>query len=199
MMVKAAVIGVALYACTAVHGFVPTSTRISPSLRQSPSTGASCKGPVFARIHCCVGGERTTRASRTSLFSAPTASSEQLPAASTAVSTPETSSGVVKKAPGPLRVGSYFGLWYLLNIGYNITNKRLLNAYPLPWLVAAAQMATGLLYFFPLWISGLRKPPKLYKGALKPLRYVMIAVASLDASIVAVIARLYKAARACVL
>ncbi|CAM9828434.1 unnamed protein product [Chrysoparadoxa australica] len=68
-----------------------------------------------------------------------------------------------------LKIGSYFGLWYLFNIGYNIYNKRALNMLPLPWLVAGVQMGAGILYFVPLWLTGLRKAPKLNEGALKPL------------------------------
>jgi len=35
-----------------------------------------------------------------------------------------------------LKVGGYFALWYGLNIGYNIYNKKALNALPLPWTMA---------------------------------------------------------------
>ncbi len=56
-----------------------------------------------------------------------------------------------------LRVGSFFFLWYLFNIGYNIYNKKALNALPLPWTVGLIQLSLGLLYVFPLWILGLRK------------------------------------------
>lgn len=36
--------------------------------------------------------------------------------------------------------------------------------------MASAQLGIGLLYVFPLWLTKLRKAPKLAKGALKPLR-----------------------------
>lgn len=55
---------------------------------------------------------------------------------------------------------------------YNIYNKRVLNILPMPWLVASAQLGIGLLYVFPLWLTKLRKAPKLADGALGPLRYV---------------------------
>lgn len=41
----------------------------------------------------------------------------------------------------------------------------------MPWLMASAQLGIGLLYVFPLWLTKLRKAPKLAKGALGPLRY----------------------------
>lgn len=56
-----------------------------------------------------------------------------------------------------LKVGSFFFLWYLFNIGYNIYNKKALNALPLPWTVGLIQLSLGLLYVFPLWLFGLRK------------------------------------------
>lgn len=54
---------------------------------------------------------------------------------------------------------------------YNIYNKRILNVLPMPWLMASAQLGIGLLYVFPLWLTKLRKAPKLAKGSLGPLRY----------------------------
>eukprot|EP00569_Conticribra_weissflogii_P006453 CAMPEP_0171330722 /NCGR_PEP_ID=MMETSP0878-20121228/2207_1 /TAXON_ID=67004 /ORGANISM="Thalassiosira weissflogii, Strain CCMP1336" /LENGTH=389 /DNA_ID=CAMNT_0011831093 /DNA_START=44 /DNA_END=1213 /DNA_ORIENTATION=+ len=68
-----------------------------------------------------------------------------------------------------LKTGSYFALWYLFNIGYNIYNKQALNALDYPWTIATIQMATGILYFVPLWLLGLRKAPKLSGDDLKTL------------------------------
>jgi len=68
-----------------------------------------------------------------------------------------------------LKIGSYFALWYLFNIGYNIYNKQALNALAFPWTIATIQMATGIFYFVPLWLTGLRKAPKLSASDLKTL------------------------------
>ncbi len=38
-----------------------------------------------------------------------------------------------------------------------------------PWTIATIQMATGILYFVPLWLTGLRKAPKLSGSDLKTL------------------------------
>jgi solute carrier family 35 protein E1 len=65
--------------------------------------------------------------------------------------------------------GTYFALWYLFNIGYNIYNKQALNALAFPWTIAALQMATGIAYFVPMWLTGLRKAPKLSGADLKTL------------------------------
>jgi solute carrier family 35, member E1 len=68
-----------------------------------------------------------------------------------------------------LEVGMYFALWYLFNIAYNIYNKQALNVLAYPWTVATIQMATGIAYFLPLWLLGLRKAPKLNAAELKTL------------------------------
>lgn len=68
-----------------------------------------------------------------------------------------------------LQIGTYFALWYLFNIAYNIYNKQALNVLDFPWTIATIQMATGILYFVPMWLLGLRKAPKLSFSELKTL------------------------------
>lgn len=68
-----------------------------------------------------------------------------------------------------LQTGSYFALWYLFNIGYNIYNKKALNVLAFPWTIATIQMATGIFYFAPLWLLGIRKAPKLSFDEIKTL------------------------------
>lgn len=68
-----------------------------------------------------------------------------------------------------LQTGSYFALWYLFNIAYNIYNKQSLNALPYPWTIATIQMAAGIAYFVPVWMLGLRKAPKLSMDDIKTL------------------------------
>jgi solute carrier family 35 protein E1 len=84
-----------------------------------------------------------------------------------AVASPEEPAG--SALAETLQTGVYFALWYLFNIGYNIYNKQALNALSLPWTIATLQMATGIFYFVPLWILGLRKAPKLSFADLKTL------------------------------
>jgi solute carrier family 35 protein E1 len=85
-----------------------------------------------------------------------------------------------------LKVGTYFALWYLFNIGYNIYNKQALNVLAFPWTIALIQMATGILYFTPLWLLGLRKAPKLSFDDMKTL--VPIALCHTGVHVGAVIA-----------
>lgn len=71
-------------------------------------------------------------------------------------------------AAGTITLTIYFTLWYALNVGYNIYNKKVMNAFPYPYTVATAQLGLGLLYIFPVWIVG-RAPPKVSMENLKSL------------------------------
>lgn len=69
-----------------------------------------------------------------------------------------------------IKIGSLFGLWYALNIGYNIYNKKVLTAVPqLTYILAWLQLAMGLFYVLPLWGLGLRKAPVLNSEEIKSL------------------------------
>jgi solute carrier family 35 protein E1 len=68
-----------------------------------------------------------------------------------------------------LKVGGYFGLWYALNIGYNIYNKKALNLVKLPWTMALIQLFAGIPYVMLLWATGLRKAPVLNRENIKNL------------------------------
>ena len=68
-----------------------------------------------------------------------------------------------------LKVGSYFALWFALSVGYSITNKKVTNALPAPWSVATATVVVGSVFVQALWMTGLRKPPKLSPAALRTL------------------------------
>ncbi|GMI18256.1 hypothetical protein TrLO_g2753 [Triparma laevis f. longispina] len=63
----------------------------------------------------------------------------------------------------------YFFLWYTLNIGYNIYNKKVMTALPLPLTMACLQLAAGLIWILPLWLLGFRKKPVLSFEDLKKL------------------------------
>jgi len=85
----------------------------------------------------------------------------------------QTSGGSDEAPASPLakqiKIGSYFALWYALNIGYNIYNKKALNALPLPWTIATLQLFVGIPYVLLLWTTGLRTAPKLSVENVKNL------------------------------
>mmetsp|Transcript_6331 Transcript_6331/g.15755 ORF Transcript_6331/g.15755 Transcript_6331/m.15755 type:complete len:417 (+) Transcript_6331:149-1399(+) len=60
-----------------------------------------------------------------------------------------------------LKVCSYFALWYILNIVYNILNKKYLNVIPAPLTVGSLQFLVGSLYSIILWTTKLRAAPVL--------------------------------------
>lgn len=75
-----------------------------------------------------------------------------------------------RQIPQTLQIGGLFGVWYALNVGYNIYTKKLLNGVPqLTYSVGFVQLFFGLLYVLPLWITGARKLPKLSKCTIKVL------------------------------
>ena len=68
-----------------------------------------------------------------------------------------------------LEVGLYIFLWYAFNIVYNISNKNVLNWFPVPWFVAWIQLVVGVAYVLPLWALRIKKRPVLNKGAIRTL------------------------------
>ena len=68
-----------------------------------------------------------------------------------------------------VKLGVYFALWYALSTGYNIQNKVRLNMLPLPWTQSAFSLFVGSAFVIPLWLTGIRKPPKLNFDAVRTL------------------------------
>lgn len=68
-----------------------------------------------------------------------------------------------------LKLGVLFTLWYALNTAYNIGNKLVLTALPIPWTSATIELFFGLPYIGTLWLLGLRKKPKLSLDNIKTL------------------------------
>ena len=93
------------------------------------------------------------------------------PASATALKATEVTGGA-KAEDGlmeTLKTGSFFALWYLFNIGYNIYNKKALNVLPMPWTLATLQLFAGIPYVLLLWSTGARKTAKLTQDNLKTL------------------------------
>merc|ERR1719238_427931 len=68
-----------------------------------------------------------------------------------------------------LKLGGLFFAWYFLNTAYNIGNKLVLTAFPMPWTAATWELFFGFPYVFLLWSTGLRKTPKLSLESIKLL------------------------------
>jgi solute carrier family 35 protein E1 len=88
------------------------------------------------------------------------------PESSEFCTTDEPINGSLKRT---IKLTTLFTLWYVLNVGYNIGNKRVLNALPIPWSVATVELFFGFPYVAMLWFTGLRKAPKLSVDNIKTL------------------------------
>ncbi|EOA22763.1 hypothetical protein CARUB_v10003476mg [Capsella rubella] len=62
-----------------------------------------------------------------------------------------------------LQLGIVFGLWYFQNIVFNIFNKKALNVFPYPWLLASFQLFAGSIWMLILWSFKLYPCPKISK------------------------------------
>lgn len=60
-----------------------------------------------------------------------------------------------------LQLGAMFGIWYLLNIYFNIYNKQVLRVYPFPSTVTAFQFGCGSLLVLLMWGLNLHPRPKI--------------------------------------
>jgi solute carrier family 35, member E1 len=56
-----------------------------------------------------------------------------------------------------VKLGVYYFLLYFFTVVYNVSNKRVLNALPLPASMAVLQLFLGIPLFLPMWII---KPPR---------------------------------------
>lgn len=167
-MKKIAILALAVSSCAATNAFVPGASVVSKTfnghasqiVRQMPSA--------------MVKSSSDTLQSSTSLALSAAGGADAAPA--------ESKSSLVDT----LQTGTYFALWYLFNIGYNIYNKQGLNVLDYPWTIATIQMAVGIAYFVPLWLLKIRKAPKLSFDEIKTL--IPIAMCHTGVHIGAVIA-----------
>lgn len=69
-----------------------------------------------------------------------------------AAPTPEAAAKKVK-------IGLYFATWWALNVVFNIYNKKVLNAYPYPWLTSTLSLACGSLMMLISWATKIADTP----------------------------------------
>ncbi|GAB2284229.1 holo-[acyl-carrier-protein] synthase [Dionaea muscipula] len=71
-----------------------------------------------------------------------------------------------------LQLGAMFGIWYLLNIYFNIYNKQVLKIYPFPATVSAFQFGCGTCLVILMWAFNLHPRPTIRRSqfaAILPL------------------------------
>ncbi|KAF3543700.1 hypothetical protein DY000_02001342 [Brassica cretica] len=73
---------------------------------------------------------------------------------------PQPIDGTKSVAAKKLKIGVYFATWWALNVVFNIYNKKVLNAYPYPWLTSTLSLAAGSLMMLISWAVGIVETPK---------------------------------------
>ncbi|XP_076948300.1 glucose-6-phosphate/phosphate translocator 2, chloroplastic-like [Bidens hawaiensis] len=58
-----------------------------------------------------------------------------------------------------VKIGFYFATWWFLNVIFNIYNKKVLNAFPYPWLTSTLSLAAGSAIMLISWATKVAEPP----------------------------------------
>ncbi|XP_057795373.1 glucose-6-phosphate/phosphate translocator 1, chloroplastic-like isoform X2 [Salvia miltiorrhiza] len=74
-----------------------------------------------------------------------------------------------------VKIGIYFATWWGLNVIFNIYNKKVLNAYPYPWLTSTLSLAAGSLIMLVSWALRIAETPKTDLEFWKSLLPVAVA------------------------
>lgn len=69
---------------------------------------------------------------------------------------PESKTEVARR----VKIGVYFATWWFLNVIFNIYNKKVLNAFPFPWLTSTLSLAAGSLIMLISWAVRIAETPK---------------------------------------
>merc|ERR1719217_1855848 len=65
--------------------------------------------------------------------------------------------------------------WFFLNVMYNISNKRVLNAFAMPWMMSLSSLGVGVPFVMLLWATGVRKAPEIDAKGWKTLAPIGVA------------------------
>lgn len=79
------------------------------------------------------------------------------------------------EAARKVKIGVYFATWWALNVVFNIYNKKVLNAFPFPWLTSTLSLAAGSLIMLVSWALRVAEAPKTDAEFWKTLFPVAVA------------------------
>lgn len=82
---------------------------------------------------------------------------------------------VPKPAMGKVKIGIYFATWWALNVVFNIYNKKVLNAYPYPWLTSTLSLLAGSTIMLISWALRIVPAPDVDVDFWKGLAPVALA------------------------
>ncbi|XP_031391496.1 glucose-6-phosphate/phosphate translocator 2, chloroplastic [Punica granatum] len=80
-----------------------------------------------------------------------------------------------EQAAQRIKIGIYFATWWALNVVFNIYNKKVLNAFPYPWLTSTLSLAAGSLMMLVSWATRVAEAPKVDLEFWKMLLPVAVA------------------------
>jgi solute carrier family 35, member E1 len=72
------------------------------------------------------------------------------------------------------KIGVYFATWWALNVIFNIYNKKVLNAFPYPWLTSTLSLAAGSAIMLASWATRIAEAPQTDLDFWKALTPVSI-------------------------
>lgn len=64
------------------------------------------------------------------------------------------------EAAQKFKISVYFATWWALNVVFNVYNKKVLNAFPYPWLTSTLSLAAGSLIMLVSWGARIAEAPK---------------------------------------
>lgn len=82
-----------------------------------------------------------------------------------------------------VKIGIYFATWWALNVVFNIYNKKVLNAFPYPWLTSTLSLACGSLMMLVSWVTRVAEAPNTdldFWKTLFPVKTLAFISVSLD-------------------
>ncbi|KAI4375336.1 hypothetical protein MLD38_013219 [Melastoma candidum] len=94
-----------------------------------------------------------------------------------AASVPGSEDGAVQPSAAirTLQLGAMFGVWYLLNIYFNIYNKQVLKVYTYPATMTAFQFGCGTVLILIMWATRLHPFPKITRSQFNVILPLAIA------------------------
>ncbi|VAH45243.1 unnamed protein product [Triticum turgidum subsp. durum] len=97
------------------------------------------------------------------------------PPAATADGARPVETAAAPEAAKSAKIGVYFATWWALNVIFNIYNKKVLNAFPYPWLTSTLSLAAGSAIMLVSWATRIAEAPQTDLDFWKALSPVAIA------------------------
>ncbi|WOL10387.1 glucose-6-phosphate/phosphate translocator 2, chloroplastic [Canna indica] len=169
--------------CPSVSSAFPAAKRLAPkptvapiprlsplpcilSPPKTPSTSLSSSKPLYLTPLVGFGSAKSR-----SLFAEAKASDADRHDGGVSLPDPKTPPAGSRKGV----IGLYFAIWWALNVVFNIYNKKVLNAFPYPWLTSTLSLAAGSLIMLSFWATSLVEAPKTDLEFWKSLAPVAVA------------------------